>query len=275
MPRHDEPRAKSGMSKLLPLKVTSIDAAAIRVAHALEHRSFLAQRADQELLENELPPSHQARPTRKATVPAPPARPVVSVSRKSAPRGIARREPRVEREQGEKLWARVARADHGACPVRCAAERRCIRTCRGPGGCGIVTNGSSHGVDRAVGAGGAGAALESRLHPRAQVGEHAARSAPSAATPASGGSREVRGQPRRRSAARACSGGTRRSHGPDDTSVQCGAASGDGATDGGQRRVVVQPYRRALAFSAHELDAQASARGLRGRPPRPATPELE
>ena len=144
---------RTGKSKLLPLNVTSIDAARIRSATRASTGASSPSWRTSSCSTTSPRSSNHARPTRNATVPAPGPRPVVSVSRYKAPAGsqAARRGSRASNAHSSRDAERAIAT--GARPTRCAPERRSVRTWSGPSGVSSTQNGRSSASARGNGRG--------------------------------------------------------------------------------------------------------------------------
>ena len=198
------------MSKLLPLKVTSIDAAAIRAAHALEHRSLLAEGAHQDLLERRAPP-RPTRPGPRGRRPSPCRRPDPS----SPCRGRGRRTDRSRERRDRARAARAARGWRRARrpPARgpCGGPPRGAARARGGG------RGACRGDERQL----AGVDRRRRERPRRRCAREPPASSRAARRARRRGPPGPAGARRERSAGRACRERTRADRpAVDGTSVQ-------------------------------------------------------
>ena len=147
---HDEARAQERHVEALAVERHQHRRRGDPRAHALEHRSLLAERPDQELLEDERSRRPTRRgPTRKATVPVPPARPGrLRVEKERARRDRTPRAPGRARAGRGAPGSRRARRrpGRGRCdgPPRGAASR----TCSGPRGVSLRDERELARVDR-------------------------------------------------------------------------------------------------------------------------------
>ena len=208
MRRHDEARAEQRHIEALAVERHQHRSDRDPRANPLEHRSLLAQRADEDLLQDE----GRALPPREAHEEGDGPRSAGKTGglgvEKERGRRVATRQRGVEREQGQELGAGVATACHRRVPRPVRGREALHADVQGPEGRLARDERELARVDRRQRQRPGGAALEGCLHLRAQVVEEGG----AAWAPKSVWARRARGAPGPRPGrpgGRACCEGTR------------------------------------------------------------------